>query len=187
MTDPIYTVGHSTRTLDEFLALLREHGIRTLVDVRRFPGSRRHPHFGGGALAASLAAEGIGYAHEPDLGGRRAVPGDAPPSPNGAWRNPAFRAYADHMGTAEFRAALERVMERGRAAPTTIMCAEAVPWRCHRRLIADALLARGVPVTDLLGPGRSGPHAPTPGAVLRPDGGVEYPAPPPPQGELFGG
>src|SRR4051794_4314409 len=128
----LYTIGHSTRTIEQFIALLRENGVELLVDVRRFPGSRRHPQFGIASLAASLAAEGIGYAHAEPLGGRRG--GDADPSsPNTAWRNAAFRAYADYMATPPFRAALDRLIALSRERPTVIMCAEAVPWRCHRR------------------------------------------------------
>jgi uncharacterized protein (DUF488 family) len=165
-----HTVGHSTRALEEFLALLREARVPLLVDVRRFPGSRRHPQFSRDALARALEAEGMGYQHEGDLGGRR----DArPDSPNTAWRNEAFRGYADHMASPEFGAALQRLQ----AAPerTAVMCAEAVPWRCHRQLIADALVARGVEVRHILGPGRREPHALNPSAVIAADGGITYP------------
>src|SRR5688500_6609872 len=144
---PIYTIGHSTRTLEAFLGLLAREDIRFLFDVRRFPGSRRHPQFASAALAAELRAAGIEYRHMPSLGGRR----DADPlSRHVGWRNASFRGYADHMATAEFQAALDEVIEVGERIPATVMCAEAVPWRCHRNLIADALVARGREVRHIL-------------------------------------
>lgn len=151
----VYTIGHSTRTLDELLGLLAAHGIEAIADVRRHPGSRRHPHFASDALAASLAARGLGYAWMPALGGRRRA---RPDSPHRAWREESFRAYADHMDGAEFREALATLMAQAAERPTAIMCAEAVPWRCHRQLIADALLARGVEVRDIVGPGPAKVH-----------------------------
>jgi uncharacterized protein (DUF488 family) len=180
---PIYTIGHSTRTAEEFLGLLREHGIRLLVDVRRFPGSRRHPQFGRDALAASLEEAGIAYRHEEALGGRRAGDPSAGPSPNTAWRHAAFRAYADYTATPTFQAALQRLMADGAERRTVIMCAEAVPWRCHRRLITDALLARGVPVLDVIGPGEARTAVLSEHAVVRTDGTLVYPATP--QQDLF--
>jgi uncharacterized protein (DUF488 family) len=182
---PVLTIGHSTRPVEELLSLLAEHGVELLVDVRRFPGSRRFPQYGSDALAASLRGGGISYRHEPDLGGRRAetrAPGD--PSPNAAWRNPQFRAYADHMGAPEFQAAIARVLEDAERATVALMCAEAVPWRCHRGLIADLLVARGIPVVDVIGPGRADPHRLSPHAVAHADGSVTYPGPQP---DLFGG
>lgn len=179
----IYTIGHSTRTAEEFLGLLREHGIRLLVDVRRFPGSRRHPQFGRDALAAALEEAGIAYRHEEALGGRRAGDPSAGPSPNAAWRHAAFRAYADYTATPPFQAALQRLMRDGAERRTVIMCAEAVPWRCHRRLITDALLARGVPVLDVIGPGEARPAVLSEHAVVRADGTLVYPATP--QQDLF--
>lgn len=177
----ISTVGHSTRTAGELLDLLGEHGIALLVDVRRFPGSRRHPQFGRDALEAALAGRGIAYRHEPDLGGRRAA---LPDSPNNAWRVEAFRGYADYMGTPAFERALERLISLAGERPAAILCAEAVPWRCHRRLIADALVARGVEVRHILGPGRSEPHALHPDARVLPGGRLVYPAPGGEQGRL---
>lgn len=182
----IYTIGHSTRTIEQLMALLAEHGVRVLVDVRRFPGSRRHPQFGSAALAASLAEHGIQYVHAEALGGRRSGEAGAA-SPNTTWRNDAFRAYADYMATAPFRAALARLMETGAERTTAIMCAEAVPWRCHRRLITDALLARGVPVADITGPGAASPARLSEHAVVRDDGSVIYPAPGGVQEDLFAG
>ncbi|WP_420126846.1 DUF488 family protein [Longimicrobium sp.] len=184
-TQAIYTIGHSTRTAEEFIGLLRDHGVRLLVDVRRFPGSRRHPQFGRDALAASLAEAGIAYRHEEALGGRRAGDPKAGESPNTAWRHPAFRAYADYAATPPFQAALGRLMRDGAERRTTIMCAEAVPWRCHRRLITDALLARGVPVLDILGPGEARPAVLSEHAVVREDGTLIYPATA--QQDLFAG
>jgi uncharacterized protein (DUF488 family) len=174
----IYTVGHSTRSADELLALLREAGIERLADVRAFPSSRRHPQFNRDAMAGWLGDADIDYRHVPDLGGRRSpVPG----SPNGGWREAAFQGYADHMRSAEFKDALARLEAAARQAPTTAMCAEAVWWRCHRRLIADALVARGWRVEHLgIGEGRAA-HELTEFAVLGPDGTLTYP---PAQGTL---
>ena len=168
----VLTIGHSTRTLAELLALLAEFEATTLVDVRRFPGSRRYPHFGGPALARSLAEAGVGYAHEPDLGGRR-DPSAA--SVNTAWRVAAFRGYADHMASPEFRAGLERVLALSKAGRPVIMCAEAVPWRCHRQLIADTLVSRGVAVRHILGPGQERAHELNPNARPGPNGVLVYP------------
>lgn len=183
---PVYTIGHSTRTIEEFIALLREHAVEVLVDVRRFPGSRRHPQFGSASLAASLAVAGIGYRHAEALGGRRSSDIDAA-SPNTAWRNQAFRAYADYMATPPFRAALDELIDLSRERPAVIMCAEAVPWRCHRRLITDALLARGVPVRDIIGPGAALAARLSEHALPQPGGTVIYPARREVQQELFGG
>jgi len=167
---PLFTIGHSTRTSDELIRLLAEHGIERLVDVRRFPGSRRHPQFAREALAGSLAAAAIEYLHEPDLGGRRQP---LPDSPHTAWRVAAFRGYADYMGSPPFAVALARLLRLAAAAPTVILCAEAVPWRCHRRLIADAATVAGTEVVHILGPGRAERHELDPKArvVALGDGG----------------
>jgi uncharacterized protein (DUF488 family) len=146
----IYTIGHSTRTLDELVALLQEHGILRLADIRRYPASRRHPHFSRESLEQSLPFE---YVHFEDLGGRRTPAED---SRNGAWENDQFRGYADYMGTAGFRAAVDRLLDSER--PTAVMCAEAVPWRCHRNLLSDELLRRGVEVIHIVGAGSAKPH-----------------------------
>ena len=143
----VYTIGHSTRSIGDFIALLEREDIRALVDVRAFPMSRRHPHFNQDALAATLAAHDIAYSHAPALGGRRRPRAD---SPNGAWRNESFRAYADHMGTEPFRQAITGLIATAEGVRTTVMCAEAVPWKCHRSLIADALVARGCEVRHVL-------------------------------------
>ena len=143
----VYTVGHSTLPLDDFLALLGAHRIASIADVRRFPASRRHPHFAREALARALERAGLEYAWLPGLGGRRR---GHPGSPHVAWRSPSFRAYADHMETAEFAAELARLVALASVRPTAVMCAEAVPWRCHRQLVADALLARGIEVRHVI-------------------------------------
>jgi uncharacterized protein (DUF488 family) len=166
----IHTVGHSNRPIAGFIALLRDAGVRVLVDVRRYPVSRRHPQFSRESLPAALLAAGVTYQHEADLGGHREP---RPDSPNTAWRADAFRGYADHMATAPFREALARVAALERAA---VMCAEAEPKGCHRRLLADALHARGVAVRHLIGPGRVEDHRLHPRAQLRPDGTLVYAA-----------
>lgn len=151
----IRTIGHSTRPQDVFLALLDAHGVRAIADVRRFPASRRHPHFNAAAMAQWLAEAGIGYTHFPDLGGRRAP---APASRNTGLRNASFRGYADYMATPPFRAALERLVSWAREQPTAVMCAEAVYWQCHRTFIADALTARGLDVRHILDASKARPH-----------------------------
>lgn len=185
MRHPLYTIGHSTRSLDELVELLEEHGIRTLVDVRRFPGSRRHPHFGREPLAAALEGRAVAYRHEPALGGRRGAP--AADSPNVAWRNASFRAYADHTSSDEFGEALERVLRGGEEAPLAVLCAEALPWRCHRRLIADVAVARGRRVVHILAPGRAEDHELHPDVRVDERGRVTWPAAPPEQRGLFEG
>jgi len=163
----IYSIGHSTRTIDEFLALLETHGIRQIADVRAFPASRRLPHFNREPFAASLAHHGVAYRHMPALGGRRRP---RPDSPNDGWREAGFRAYADYMATPEFSRALDELREFAAHAPTAVMCAEAVWWRCHRRLIADALVRAGVEVKHILSAVRAERHEMTPFAVVR--GGI---------------
>lgn len=141
----IYTIGHSTRTLDELVRLLRESGVQRLADIRRFPGSRRYPHFSRESLAQSLPEHGIEYVHIPELGGRRK---ELPHSPNTALRNGQFRAYADHMTTDEFRTGIDRLLNTEKT--TAYMCAEAVPWRCHRNFVSDELVRRGHEVVHIL-------------------------------------
>ena len=169
----IFTIGHSTRSWADFLAVLRSAGIERVADVRRFPFSRRHPHFNGEALAAALAAARIDYVHLGDLGGRRA-PKRTAASPHTLWREPAFRAYADYAESAEFAAALARLETLAAERPTAIMCAEAVWWRCHRRIISDYLIAAGLAVTHIMDIGRTEPAVLTQGASLRPDGSLLY-------------
>jgi uncharacterized protein (DUF488 family) len=170
---PVFTVGHSTRSLEELVDLLGGHGVTVVADVRTAPGSRRLPHFSRAALSESLPARGIRYLHLPELGGFRRP---RPDSPNHGWRNLAFRGYADYMDTPEWRRALERLIELGREGDVAAMCAEAVPWRCHRGLLADALVTRGIPVLHLLGPGQSQHHRLTPFARVAGDR-ITYPAP----------
>ena len=152
----IWTIGHSTRAIDEFISLLEENEIKLLVDVRAWPGSKRYPQFNKDALAESLNAHGIRYEHFPELGGRRKP---KPDSRNTAWRNASFRGYADYMETEQFQKGIERLLDvAAEEAPTAIMCAEAVWWRCHRSLIADYLKARGVEVLHVLAANKVEPH-----------------------------
>jgi len=151
--------------------MLKAHGIEKLIDVRSVPRSRMNPQFNRDSMPGELAAHGIAYEHEPRLGGLRRARAD---SPNMAWKNAHFRGYADHMGTVEFQQALGGLIEAGRREPVAIMCAEAVPWRCHRSLVADALTARGVPVEHIMSAAKSQPHTMTPFAKVR-NGSVIYP------------
>lgn len=167
----VFTIGHSTRALDEFIGLLKREGVTHLADVRAFPFSRRHPHFNGEQLAPALAGGGIAYTHFPSLGGRRNARKD---SHNTAWRNSGFRGYADYMETDAFRAALDSFASVALRDPTAIMCAEAVPWRCHRSLISDALTARGVEVLHIFDKGVK-PHTLTSFARVV-DGEIRYDA-----------
>jgi len=167
----VHTLGHSTLALPDFLALVAHHGIGTIADVRRYPASRRHPHFAREALAAALADAGVTYRWLPGLGGRRSGRVD---SPQVAWRKAAFRAYADHMETAEFAAELDTLLALAGERPTAILCAEAVPWRCHRQLLADALVARGVEVRHISTDRAAPPHELTDFARVD-DGKVSYP------------
>jgi len=174
VSERIWTIGHSTRSADEFVALLRAAGITGLADVRTIPKSRRHPHFAREALAARLAEEGIEYRHFPALGGLRKPRAD---SPNGAWRNDSFRGYADHMSTPGFSSAVDELLEFGRRRHVAVMCAEAVWWQCHRMLLSDALTARGIDVQHIRsqrGEAALQPHRVTPFARFE-SGRVSYP------------
>lgn len=173
----LWTVGHSTHTLDELVALIRAHGIRLIADVRKMPRSRRHPQFNIDTLPGALAAAGFGYVHFAGLGGLRR---EQPDSINRAWKNPSFRAYADYMQTPMFAAELDRLLSLAARERIAIMCAEAVWWRCHRSLIADALVARGETVLHILSEDRAEPHALREFARVT-DGRVSYPGEP----ELF--
>jgi len=155
----VLTVGHSTRPIDEFVAMLLAHGVTQLVDVRTVPRSRHNPQFNGDALAGSLQTARIGYAHAPGLGGFRRP---APDSPNAGWRNLSFRGYADYMQSPEFAESLLGLIELARHDRVVLMCAEAVPWRCHRSLIADALLVHGVATCEIASANRLQPHRLTP-------------------------
>ena len=172
MTGTIWTVGHSTRSLDDLVALLRAHGVTQLADIRTVPKSRRHPHFARDALAASLPAAGIAYRHFASLGGLRKPRRD---SRNTGWRHDGFRGYADYMETDEFAQALRALVEWGGIAPTAMMCAEAVWWRCHRQLVADALVAGGVAVRHITSAGPASPHALTEFARADAAGRLSYP------------
>ena len=171
----IWSVGHSTRTIDELIAILHEAGVTRIADVRLIPRSSRHPQFNGDQLARSLADAGVEYHHLPDLGGRRR-PLKGHISRNTLWRVEAFRNYADYAETPAFHEALTQLERLARERPTAYMCAEVVWWRCHRRLITDYLLARGWDVVHLLGPGQQESASRTPGAIVHSDGTIEYPA-----------
>ncbi|MBA2080066.1 MAG: hypothetical protein BGP10_06720 [Rhodanobacter sp. 68-29] len=172
----IWTIGHSTRTLEEFLALLAAFRIEAIADVRRFPGSRRQPQFARDALAQSLPAHDIAYQWIPELGGRRRA---RPDSPNTAWRNAAFRGYADHLASAEFAAGLAALLAFAARQRTAVMCAEAVWWRCHRAIIADVLKQRGIEVVHILDRQHGTLHPWTSAAHVE-NGELSYAAPQPP-------
>jgi len=172
----IYTIGHSTRPLDELVEALRSFGVRTLVDIRTVPRSRHVPQFNADSLRRTLPNRRIRYRHMKALGGLRKPRAD---STNTAWRNAGFRGFADYMETPEFTEALAELRALARdAGPVAIMCAEAVPWRCHRSLVADALAAAGDEVVDIMGPGKGTPHKLTSWARVE-DKRVSYPGPPP--------
>ncbi len=169
----MFTIGHSTRPIDELVDLLNAHEVKRVVDVRTIPRSRRNPQFESDALRHSLLSAGIGYEHAPSLGGLRHARKD---SPNDAWRNASFRGFADYMQTEEFAEALEWLIATSRQTVTAILCAEALPWRCHRSLISDALTVRGEDVQHIIGRRSVQQHRLTPWA--RVDGGrITYPAP----------
>jgi uncharacterized protein (DUF488 family) len=175
-----FTVGHSTHPLEGLVWLLTRHGVQSLADVRRFPRSARHPQFNCESLALELPARGVEYRHFPALGGRRRA---RPDSPNGGWEHPAFRGYADHALTPEFASALEQLLTLAAERPTAVMCAEGLWWRCHRRLIADRLVALAWTVCHIGPDGSLARHELPPFAVVRADGAVVYP---PAQAELPG-
>jgi uncharacterized protein (DUF488 family) len=171
LVSQIWTIGHSTRTIDIFISLLEENGIQLVADVRSLPGSKRYPQFNREMLAKSLKEHGIRYEHFPELGGRRKAKKD---SHNTAWRNASFRGYADHMETEEFRAGIERLLDlANKVGATAIVCAEAVWWRCHRALISDYLKTRGVEVVHILDTKKTEPHPYTSAARLV-NGELEY-------------
>ena len=174
--DTIFTIGHSTRTLAEFVALLQQADVTLLVDVRSIPRSRTTPQFNGDTLPDSLVADGIGYRHLRALGGRRHHRKGAPPSLNTYWRVAAFRNYADYAKTGEFRAGLDALRALARDDRCAIMCAEAVWWRCHRRIITDYLLACDTRVEHIMGPGQVVAATLTPGALITAERTLRYPA-----------
>jgi uncharacterized protein (DUF488 family) len=184
-TDTIFTIGHSTHPIDAFIAMLSAYDIKTLADIRTIPRSRHNPQFSQDALSQSLGSAGIAYRYMKELGGLRRPEKD---SPNTGWRNLSFRGYADYMRTAPFRSAIDELIDLGKSSRTTIMCAEAVPWRCHRSLVGDALLVRHIPVEDIMSAEKSSPHTLTKFAQVS---GTEILYPPEPgtisskQGDLF--
>jgi uncharacterized protein (DUF488 family) len=157
--DIVCTIGHSNRPIEEFIDLLRQNEVACVLDIRTVPKSRYNPQFGQDALPGSLAAAGIGYRQLPGLGGLRKP---RPDSPNGGWRNTSFRGYADYMQTDAFADNVETVIDLAATTRCALMCAESVPWRCHRSLVADALLVRGIPVEHIINPGKRRPAALTP-------------------------
>lgn len=177
----LWSIGHSTRPLEELVGMLREAGVVRLADVRRFPGSRRNPQYSAESLAVSMPEAGIEYVPMPELGGRRPP---RPDSPHTAWRNSGFRGYADYMDTPDFARGRERLMALARERRTAVMCAEAPWWRCHRSLISDDFKARGWQVIHLMNPGRSQEHPWTPVARIV-DGKLDYSSPADDQSDLF--
>jgi uncharacterized protein (DUF488 family) len=171
LSNAVRTIGHSTRTLEDFLAILAAAGITVLVDIRTVPRSRHNPQYNRDTLPDALRNAGIAYRHEPALGGLRRPRKD---SRNTAWRNTSFRGFADHMETPAFEAAVEEIAALARTERPVLMCAEAVPWRCHRTLVSDALLARGVEVRHLMGVAREEVHELTPFARVENER-VSYP------------
>ena len=176
MMSTIFTIGHSTRTIAEFVALLQKVGVNLLVDVRSIPRSRTNPQFNADALPDALAEAGIRYRQLAALGGLRHRKKGAMPSPNTLWRVAAFRNYADYAATEAFRIGLDELRALARDNCCAIMCAEAVWWRCHRRIIADYLLANGVPVAHIMGQNKVDAATLTPGARMLPNGTLVYPA-----------
>ncbi|HXR87292.1 MAG TPA: DUF488 domain-containing protein [Stellaceae bacterium] len=170
----VFTIGHSTRSIEDFIAALKAAGVGVLADIRRFPKSRRYPHFNGENLAPALALAGIGYRPFPELGGRRGKRADGQPSGNTLWRQEPFRNYADYAETAEFRAAFDQLTALTRENTVAIMCAEAVWWQCHRRIVADYLLAAGFPVEHIFDAKKREPASLTPGAQPRGNGTILY-------------
>lgn len=167
----VYTIGHSTRPIEEFIEMLDHNGVKQLVDIRTIPGSRHNPQYGQKALEKSMEDAGVRYFYRKELGGLRPK---VPDSINMGWRNASFRNYADYMQTEEFAEGVDSLIALAEKAPTAIMCAEALPWRCHRSLVGDALLVRGVEVLDIMSTTKTTPHKLTPFAVV--DGScITYP------------
>ena len=173
MLTTLYSIGHSNRSLAEFLALLDKNGIAGLADIRQFTRSRANPQFNAETFAPALAENGIAYSHIAELGGLRSS--KRKPSPNGLWEHPAFRAYADYALTGEFEIGLDRLVQMAGEGPAATMCAEAVWWRCHRRIVSDYLLARGHTVLHIVSEAEPKPATLTPGAEIRDDGKIVYP------------
>ena len=175
MTFPFFTIGHSNRSLEDFVALLKAADVDLVADIRTVPKSRANPQFNKDALPASLAGFGVSYEHMAALGGLRGKTRGLPPDVNGFWTNESFHNYADYALSEPFQKGLERLLDEGRNRRCAIMCAEAVWWRCHRRIVADCLIARGKSVFHIMGAGRPEPARLTPGAVVQPSGTVIYP------------
>jgi uncharacterized protein (DUF488 family) len=173
---PFFTIGHSNRSLEAFVALLRQADIALVADIRKMPRSRANPQFNEEPLSDALATFQISYEHMAALGGLRGKRAELPQELNGLWTNRSFHNYADYALTEAFQEGLEGLLAAGRRQRCTVMCSEAVWWRCHRRLVADNLIARGETVFHIMGEGRLEPARLTPGAVVRPDGTVIYPA-----------
>jgi uncharacterized protein (DUF488 family) len=160
----IFTIGHSTRPIEQFVEILHAHGVQQVIDIRTIPKSRHNPQFNSDALATALRGAGIRYVHLKELGGLRHARKD---SVNLGWRNASFRGFADYMQAPEFAAALDRAIDLAQSRPSALMCAEAVPWRCHRSLVSDALLVRGIRVEHITNSAEAKPHALTPFARVR--------------------
>lgn len=176
MPNPFFTIGHSVRPLDGFVVLLKDADVRLVVDVRAIPRSRTNPQYNGDTLPHSLSEFQIGYEHITELGGRRGRQPDVPPAMNAFWRNESFHNYADYAMSGDFHAGLKRLRDLGRSRRCAIMCAETLWWRCHRRIIADDLIAAGETVLHILGPGHVVPAVMTSAARLGPQGTLTYPA-----------
>jgi uncharacterized protein (DUF488 family) len=184
MSNPFFTIGHSTRPTEEFVALLKGADVELVVDVRTVPRSRTNPQFNRDVLPASLGAHGIAYEHFTALGGLRGIQRDIPPAANAFWENASFHNFADYAMSEEFRSSLEKLRELGRAARSSVMCAESLWWRCHRRIIADYLITAGEEVFHILGPSHTEQAHLTPAARLGPDGTLTYPKDLPPRLDL---
>jgi uncharacterized protein (DUF488 family) len=175
MSNPFFTIGHSTRPIDEFVALLAGAEVKLVVDVRTVPRSRTNPQFNRDALPASLAPHGVAYEHLATLGGLRGLQRDVSPDMNAFWANASFHNYADYALSEEFRSGLQNLRELGHSTRCSVMCAESVWWRCHRRIIADYLIAAGEEVFHILGPGHVEPAHLTPAAQVSPNRTITYP------------
>ncbi|MCA0176812.1 MAG: DUF488 domain-containing protein [Proteobacteria bacterium] len=172
---PIFTIGHSNHSIETFVDLLREQRIERVIDVRKIPMSRANPQFNADTLPGSLAASEIGYEHVAALGGLRAKAKDLPRDINGFWTHESFHNYADYALSAPFHAGLEHLLEQGHQRRCVVMCSEALWWRCHRRIVADYLLANDETVFNIMGRGQVEPARLSSGAVVRPDGVIVYP------------
>jgi uncharacterized protein (DUF488 family) len=176
MATPFFTIGHSTRKIEQFVELLHASRVSLVIDVRSIPRSRTNPQYNRETLPEALAEHQIGYAYIAELGGRRSHARGIPPATNGYWENQSFHNYADYAMGSSFRSGFAKLLEVGRRERCSVMCAEAVWWRCHRRIIADYLLTAGEDVSHILAPGAVNPGSITPAAIANPDGTLSYPA-----------